>query len=200
MTVADGSICRWGFAQAAYTRLKVNVASASIPQDRWSARIAVVEQHIRLENQHDLEGVLRTFGDTARYDDEPWDEHYEGRNGVRLFYEQLMKALPDLEIDVQRRHVADDAILVEVMIRGTHLGGWRGLPATGRRVEFPLCGVYTFDADDRLAGEKIYYDRGTVLRQLGVFHEPLSALGQITTLAIHPVTIARAFARKLLRR
>jgi len=111
-----------------------------------------------------------------------------------------MKALPDLEIDVQRRHVTDDAVLVEVIIRGTHLGGWRGLPATGRRVEFPLCGVYTFDAEDRLAGEKIYYDRGTVLRQLGVFHEPLSVLGQISILATHPTTIARAYARKLLRK
>ena len=178
----------------------MKVASASIPKDRVSARIAVVEQHIRLENEHDLEGVLRTFGDSAQYDDEPWGEHYEGRNGVRQFYEQLMKALPDFEIEVQRRHVADDAILVEVMIRGTHLGGWRGLPATGRRVEFPLCGVYTFDADDRLAGEKIYYDRGTVLRQLGVFHEPQSILGQISILATHPTTIARALARKLLRR
>ena len=139
------------------------MASASIPKNRASARIAVVEQHVRLENEHDLEGVLRTFGDTARYDDEPWGEHYEGRDGVRLFYEQLMKALPDLEIEVKRRHVTDDAILLEVLIRGTHRGGWRGLPATGRRVEFPLCGVYTFDSDDRLAGEKIYYDRGTVL-------------------------------------
>ena len=171
-----------------------------ISQDKRSARIAIVEQHIRLENEHDLEGVLRTFGDTARYDDEPWDEHYKGRNGVRLFYEQLMKALPDLEIEVQHRHVTDEAILVEVVIRGTHLGGWRGLPATGRRVEFPLCGVYTFDLDDRLAGEKIYYDRGTVLRQLGVFHEPRSLLGQICILATHPGTIVRAFARKLLRR
>ena len=196
MRVTDGSICRWGLIDAA----KGNVASASIPKDRGSARIAVVEQHVRLENEHDLEGVLRTFGDTARYDDEPWDEHYKGRDGVRQFYQQLMKALPDLEIEVLRRHVADDAILLEVVIRGTHLGGWRGLPATGRRIEFPLCGVYTFDAEDRLAGEKIYYDRGTVLRQLGVFHEPQSALGQISVLATHPITIARALARKLLRR
>ena len=113
------------------------------------------------------------------------------------FYEQLMKALPDLEIEVEHRHVAEDAIVVEVVIRGTHLGGWRGLPATGRRVEFPLCGIYTFDADDRLAGEKIYYDRGTVLRQLGVFHEPPSLLGQIGILATHPITIVRAVARKL---
>jgi steroid delta-isomerase-like uncharacterized protein len=169
-------------------------------KDRLSARIALVEQHIRLENEHDLEAVLRTFGDTARYDDEAWGDHYTGRDGVRQFYEQLMHALPDLEIDVQRRHVTDGAILVEVIIRGTHLGGWRGLLPTGRRVEVPLCGIYTFDAADRLAGEKIYYDRATVLNQLGVFHDPQSVLGQISTLAAHPVTIARAIARKLLRR
>ncbi len=179
------------------------MASASIPtnksEDTRSARIAIVEQHVRLENAHDLEGVLRTFGDSAQYNDEAWGEHYQGGNGVRLFYEQLMKALPDLEIEVKRRHVTDDAILLEVMIRGTHLGEWRGLPATGRRVEIPLCGVYTFDAEDRLAGEKIYYDRATVLRQLGVFHEPQSVLGQICTMATHPVTVARALARKLLR-
>ena len=178
------------------------MASALIPQngDRRSARIALVEQHVRLENAHDLEGVLGTFGDAAQYEDEAWTEHYNGRDGVRLFYEQLMRALPDLEIDIQRWHVTDDAILLEVVIRGTHLGAWRGLPATGRRVEFPLCGVYSFDSNDRLAGERIYYDRGTVLRQLGVFHEPPSAFGQLGTLLTHPLTIARAYARKILRR
>ena len=146
--------------------------SPTTPDEKQSARIAIVERHILLENQHDLEGVVSTFGGTARYDDEPWDEHYGGR----------------------------EAILVEVMIRGTHLGEWKGLPATGRRVELPLCGVYTFDADDRLAGERIYYDRGTVLRQLGVFHEPVSRVGRICTLATHPLTIATAYARKLFRK
>jgi steroid delta-isomerase-like uncharacterized protein len=173
------------------------MASTYQPVDSRSARIAIVEQHVRMENEHNLDAVLDTFGDTARYDDEPWDQHYEGRNGVRLFYEQIMKALPDLAIDVRRRHVTDDAILLEVIIRGTHLGAWRGLPPTGRRVEFPLCGVYTFDPNNRLAGERIYYDRGTVLRQLGVFYEPQSALGQLSILATHPLTLARALLRNL---
>lgn len=171
--------------------------TASLQKDRQSARIAIVERHIQFENEHDLEGVLSTFGENAQYDDEPWDEHYKGRNGVRLFYQQLMSALPDLEIDIQRRHVADEAVLVEVLIRGTHLGAWRGLPATGRRIQFPLCGVYTFDSDDRLVGERIYYDRGTVFKQLGVFHEPGTVLGQISTLVAHPITIARALGRNL---
>lgn len=77
------------------------MAKASIPEDRRSARIATVEEHIRLENKHDLDGVLRTFGDTAQYDDEAWGEHYKGHDGVRLFYAQLLKALPDLEIEVE---------------------------------------------------------------------------------------------------
>jgi steroid delta-isomerase-like uncharacterized protein len=180
------------------------VATASIPDcpknDRTLARIALVEEHIRHENNHDLEAVLRTFGDAPRYDDEAWQEHHLGLAGVRSFYEQLMHALPDFQIDVQRHHITDDAILVEVIIRGTHLGAWRGLPPTGRRVEFPLCGVYTFDDHDRLAGEKIYYDRATVLHQIGVFHDPQSFLGQVSTFATHPITILAALARKLLRR
>ncbi|HLV86782.1 MAG TPA: ester cyclase [Candidatus Sulfotelmatobacter sp.] len=176
------------------------MARASISEERTAARVALVEQHIRFENQHDLEGVLGTFGPVAQYDDEAWSEHHHGLNGVRSFYEQLMRALPDLEIDVKRTHVTDDAILVEVMIRGTHLGEWRGLMATGRRVEVPLMGVYTFDNDDRLAGERIYYDRGTVLKQLGIFREPQSLTGRIAILATHPVTIARALGRKMLQR
>ena len=176
------------------------MASASIPRDRRTARLAIVDEHIRLENAHDLEGVLKTFGVSARYDDEAWEEHYQGISGVRTFYSQLMVALPDLIIDVQTTHVTDDAIVVEVIIRGTHLGAWRGLPATRRRVEVPLCGIYTFDADDRLAGEKIYYDRATVLRQLGVFHEPETLVGRVVTLATHPVTVARALVRMLLSR
>ena len=173
--------------------------SDPISNDRRALRLALVEQHIRLENQHDLAGVLGTFGENARYDDEAWGEHYEGSAGVRAFYEQLMTALPDLEIAVECQHLTDDAILVEVTIRGTHLGEWRGLPATGRKIEIPLCGVYTFDENDRLAGEKIYYDRATVLRQMGIFHEPQTALGMLSIFVTHPITILWAFARKLFK-
>jgi steroid delta-isomerase-like uncharacterized protein len=175
------------------------IGSTANTQDQLSARIALVDDHVRLENAHDLEGVLATFGRSARYDDEAWGEHFEGLDGVHRFYAQLMRALPDLQITVLRRHLTSDSIVLEVMIRGTHLGEWRGLPATGRKVEIPLCGIYTFDSSDRLQGERIYYDRASVLRQLGVFHEPQSLLGRVCTMATHPITIARALARQVRR-
>jgi steroid delta-isomerase-like uncharacterized protein len=147
-----------------------------------------------MENEHNLDGIMGTFGETARYDDEPWGAHYLGRQEVRSFYAQLLRAIPDLHIDIQRRHPAEESIVLEVIIRGRHLGSWRGLPATGREVEFPLCGVYSFDSGNHLVGEKIYYDRASVLRQLGVFHEPGSLRGRITTALTHPITMARIVA------
>jgi len=161
------------------------------------ARAVVVDEHIRCENLHDLDALMATFGMNARYDDEPWEDHRTGRDGVRSYYSELLSALPDLAIEVKHRHVTSESVVVEVTIRGTHLGSWRGLPATGRRMEFPLCGIYSFDADGKLASERIYYDRGTVLRQLGLFHEPVRGLGSVITVLGHPVTIARAYLRRL---
>jgi steroid delta-isomerase-like uncharacterized protein len=167
--------------------------------DRMAARLSLVEEHVRLENQHDLEGIMGTFGATAQYDDEPWDLHYLGRDEVRAFYDGFLQALPGVEIDVQRRHASETAVVLEVIIRGRHLGPWRGLPATGRRIEIPLCGIFSFDDEDRLAGEKIYYDRATVLRQLGVFHELDCAMGRLTTVLAHPLTMAQIIRRMIWR-
>ncbi len=158
-------------------------------------KLGTVREHIRFENAHDLPAVLATFGSSARYDDEPWDEHHMGRDAVRSFYEDLLRALPDLQIEVRREHVTSEAVIVECVIRGTHDGTWRDLPATGRRLEFPLCGVYTFDEDGKLAGEKIYYDRATVLRQCGVFREPTSPSGRLLLFLNHPLNIISAFLR-----
>jgi len=168
-------------------------------EERQARRLALVEEHVGYENRHDLEAIMTTFGAAARYDDEPNDAHYIGCDGVRAFYTDLLRAMPDLRIDVERRHASTEAVILEVVIRGHHLGPWRGLPATGRRVEFPLCGIYTFDDKDRLAGEKIYYDRGSVLRQLGVFHEPESLPGRLDAVLMHPLTMARLLGRMIWR-
>jgi steroid delta-isomerase-like uncharacterized protein len=168
-------------------------------QDRMAARLAIVDRHIRHENEHDLTGIMRTFGPTARFDDEPFDAHHVGRENVRTFYAGLLQALPSLTLDVRQTHAAPDAVVAEVIVRGRHLGPWRGLPPTGREIALPLCGIFTFDSEDSLAGERAYYDRATLLRQLGVFHEPDGAIGRIATMIMHPLTMARVLSRKIRR-
>jgi steroid delta-isomerase-like uncharacterized protein len=168
---------------------------AVLEAERLRARIAIVEEHVRCENRHDLDAVMATFGGQARYDDEPWGDHRTGRDGVRAYYADLLRATPDLEIQVMHRHVAAESLILEVIIRATHLGPWRGLPATGRRLEFPLCGIYTFDEGDRLAGERIYYDRGMCWASPGFPRAPRRA-GPHPPRLTHPWTIARAYLRR----
>jgi len=166
--------------------------TASEPR-HLQARLTVVDEHLAAENRHDLDAVMATFGNDARFEDEPWGDRRQGRDGVRQYYVEILSALPDLVIDVTERHVSSESVVLEVTIRGTHSGPWRGLPATGRPVEFPLCAVYRFDSADRLLAERVYYDRAAVLGQLGMFHEPLRGLGRIVTALSHPITLARAY-------
>lgn len=170
---------------------------ATLTPERQAARLKLVEEHVAHENRHDLDGIMATFGAAARYDDEPWDEHHASREGVRAFYADLLRAMPDVHLDVRQRHATETAVVLEVIVSGHHLGAWRGLRATGRALEFPLCGIFTFDDDDKLAGEKIYYDRATILRQLGVFHEPDGLAGRINAALMHPITMLSVIGRMI---
>jgi steroid delta-isomerase-like uncharacterized protein len=168
--------------------------------EQLAARLRIVEEHVRRENEHDLAGIMATFGDEAEYQDGPWGEQHCGRDAVEQYYRELLAALPDLHVDVRNRVVTVDAVVLEVLISGTQAGPWRGLPATGRSVRFPLCAIYRFAASGQLAGEKIYYDRAGVLHQVGLYHEPVGVLGRLVTSLTHPVTLARAYGRKLISR
>jgi steroid delta-isomerase-like uncharacterized protein len=173
----------------------LNKMEMNFPESRLQARLRLVEEHVRLENLHDLDGILGTFGADARYDDEPWDDNRIGRDQVKLYYKEMLAASGDLRIDVRRTFASPEAVILEVIISGRHTGPWKGLPPTGSPINFALCGIFTFDADDRLVDEKIYYDRATVLRQLGIFREPDTITGRVLTAINHPQTIAMAFAR-----
>lgn len=165
-----------------------------------AARLRAVEEHVRRENAHDLTGIMETFADDMEYVDAPWGEKHAGRDAVQEYYRTLLTALPDLRIDVWERFVTTDTVVLEVGIAGTHDGTWRGLPATGRAVRFPLCAIYRFAADGRLRSETIYYDRAGLLQQIGLYHEPVGIFGRLVTFLAHPLTVARAYGRKVIRR
>jgi hypothetical protein len=63
------------------------MAAASIPTDRKSVRLALVQQHVRLEDEHPQEGVTSIFDENEHFQDEAWGENYAERDGVRWYYE-----------------------------------------------------------------------------------------------------------------
>jgi steroid delta-isomerase-like uncharacterized protein len=140
--------------------------TATIDERRLDARIELVDEHVRAENAHELDGTMATLNEAPLF--KLNSEEVVGRDGVRVFYADLFQGFPDFHIDVTQRHIGYEAIILEVIISGTHMNEWRGIPASGRRFEVPICVVFPFDESDRITGERTYFDSALWLRQLGV--------------------------------
>ncbi len=82
-------------------------------------------------------------------------------------------------------------MIVEFDLLGTHLGPLRTLPLTGRAFRCRMTSLFIFEGD-RIVCERVYFDQASILRQLGVAHDPSSLAGRVTTLISHPLTIGRA--------
>jgi steroid delta-isomerase-like uncharacterized protein len=118
---------------------------------------------------------------------------------VARYFEESRTAFPDQRNELVALHHADDAVIVEANLFGTHDGPFRGLPPTGRKFEMRFCAVFVFE-QERLVCERVYFDSNTVLRQLGIARDPLSLGGRLATVANHPLTVGRALIGQIIRR
>ena len=158
-------------------------------------REEVCVAHMTAENAHEFDTAIGLFS-RPRYELMATGEVYEGAEPLGGLMQENVTAFPDFHYTWERMHHADEAIVVEGVFRGTHQGTWRGLPATGRAVQFPMLIVFPFEGE-RMMGERIYFDLSTALRQLGVARDPNSMGGKVETVLAHPVTIGRALLRGL---
>jgi steroid delta-isomerase-like uncharacterized protein len=158
--------------------------------DLRSRREAVVREHMESENHHDFDTTIGTFSH-PRYEIVPTGEIYDGEAAVRSYYEETRRAFPDQRNELVSLRHADDAVIVEFDLLGTHRGPLRSLPPTGRSFRARMTAFFIFEGE-RIVSERVYFDQATIMRQLGVAHDPASAAGRLSTLVSHPVTIGRA--------
>jgi steroid delta-isomerase-like uncharacterized protein len=161
-------------------------------------REAIVIEHMESENLHRFDRTLETF-DHPRYELIATGEVHDGPEEVAAYFEETRAAFPDQRNELLALHHADEAVIAEAMLYGTHLGAFRGLPPTGREFEMRFCALFLFE-DERLVCERVYFDAATILRQLGIAHDPLSLRGRLATVFNHPLTIGQAVIRRVTRR
>ena len=158
-------------------------------------REEIVREHMDSENRHEFHATLETFHH-PRYELVATDDVYDGTEEVQRYFDETRRAFPDQRNELLAMHHADDAVLVEAVVRGTHRGPLRNLPPTGREFELPILSIFVFE-DDRLICERVYFDQSTLLRQLGIARDPLSLTGRLGTLVGHPFTIGRGVIRQI---
>jgi steroid delta-isomerase-like uncharacterized protein len=129
-------------------------------------REAVVRAHMQHENDLDFEATLATFGH-PRYELIATGEVFDGVDEVMGYYRTSRATFPDQRNEIREIHRADDAVIVEFDLLGTHLGPLRGIPATGRTFRCPMIAVFVFEGE-LIVNERVYFDASTMLAQLGL--------------------------------
>jgi steroid delta-isomerase-like uncharacterized protein len=158
-------------------------------------REETVREHMESENRHEFDVTMATFHH-PRYEIIPTGDVYDGEGEVAAYFQETRAAFPDQRNELVALHHADDAVVVEFDLKGTHLGSLRGLPPTGREFTCRVVALFLFE-EDRLVAERVYFDSVTILRQLGIAHDPLTLKGRVATLVNHPLTIGRAVLRSV---
>ncbi len=127
-------------------------------------REAIVRDHMQDENTHDFDKVLATFPH-PHYEIIPTGAVYDGIEEVSAYYEDSRAAFPDQRNELIALRHAEDAVIVEFWLRGTHLGAFRGMPPTGNAFEVRMTAYFIFEGD-RLVCERVYFDALSMLKQL----------------------------------
>jgi steroid delta-isomerase-like uncharacterized protein len=144
--------------------------SAAANQPERDARIRIVEEHIKAENEHDVNGIMETFKDSSHFFLNGLT--IEGKDGIRALYEGFgfgnNGGFSEIKAETVKRYIGDDNITLELVLSGIHTGEWQGIPSTNKKFEVPACAIFCFDEEGRLESERVYFDMSLVLKQLGV--------------------------------
>ena len=114
----------------------------------------------------DLDATLATFDGEPEYDVVPLRQLHCGDTAVRELLAHLLGAFPDLVLSVVTLRHAVDAVIIEGVMTGTHVGIYAGIEPTGQSMDLRAAVFFLFDGD-RLLRETVYYDELTLLTQLG---------------------------------
>lgn len=138
-------------------------------EDKLKARIDLLNEHLEAEKRYDIETIMLTFETDATVS---INGHvFSGHESIRKFHERLgfnqQGGFSSLSVGERQRYVHDEAIIIEQTLSGIHTGTWQGIAATRRSFEVPVCTVYTFGRENKLSGERVYFDSALLLRQLG---------------------------------
>jgi steroid delta-isomerase-like uncharacterized protein len=129
-------------------------------------REAVVREHMASENRHDFDATIATFAH-PHYELVPTGSVFDGEVEVRNYFKLSRAAFPDQRNELRALYHADNAVIVEMDLLGTHLGELRGTKPTGKTFRCPMTAFFIFE-DDKIICERVYWDQLTIMKQLGL--------------------------------
>ncbi len=138
----------------------------------------VAERGLQAWRSRDVEAFAATFAEDATLT-APGGVQLRGRDGASQFYSVWNDAVPDNDINIERRHACGSVVVEQGVFSGTHTGDLAApngqvVPATGLSVSVPYVEVFDIEGG-QVAATRLYFDQVELLTQLGLMPDAAAA-------------------------
>ncbi len=135
-----------------------------VDEETRRRREQTVREHMDAENRGDFAAALATFA-RPRYELMGLDRTFDGPDAVAEYFRTSRLPFPDQRNELISLRHADDAVVVELWLLGTHLGPLGDLAPTGREFRSRMVALFIFEGDG-LVCERVYFNPNEILAQL----------------------------------
>ena len=80
-------------------------------------RDSVVKKHVEAEDKHDVSASIATFH-TPRYEVMPMGIVHDGEQAVGELLSGMFKGFPDFTVEIIKTYHSDDAVILEIRLKG----------------------------------------------------------------------------------
>lgn len=135
-------------------------------------RIETVKRHMALEITHEWDAVIATF-EHPRYEMYGGGQVFDGEEAVRGYFAASRTPFPDQGNEIIAIAAADNTVLVEFWLTGTHKGplkiGEKTFQPTGKSFRVRMAATFEFKpGSDKIVCERPYFDQSAVLKALSL--------------------------------
>jgi steroid delta-isomerase-like uncharacterized protein len=128
---------------------------------------ALVERRIRAWNARDARALTNDHAPDCVVDSPLAGGPTRGRDAIEHVYSTYFRAFTDFRLEQDAVIVDGDRVAIFATASGTDLGGFMGMPPTGRAVRVPIVFLYQVH-DGLIVSDRRIYDFTSVLIQIGI--------------------------------
>jgi steroid delta-isomerase-like uncharacterized protein len=127
----------------------------------------VVEEMYAAWNRKDEDGAIAPLAEGVRLIHVPYDQVLVGRDEAKRRFRVWCGTFPDGRMTVENIIVDGDTVVVQLTNEGTQDGPLGELPASNKRAKTRRVAVLRFNSGGKIEQVEHYFDRLSLLQQLG---------------------------------
>ena len=137
--------------------------------NKTEANKALVRRYVdEVQNGHNIDALETIFSEDFIDHAETFDGLFQGIEGLKQGYAEMLSAFPDYSVTVHDLIAEDDKVVTYKTISFTHKDTFQGIAATGNHISFKVIDIFRVE-DGLIAECWLQYEELQFLQQLGAF-------------------------------